>query len=376
MNLKKQFSILLFIVSSLSVFGQQPVKNVLLEEFSTAPCGFCPDGGLVAEEIIKKQKNVFTFTHHAGFGTDSMTINESKTIANEFTCFAPGACLDRMDYPIPVYTYPNYIAVSRQKWDSLCYARSKDSAYCGVNITNNYNQSTRKLNSTIDVHFAAQPHAGDLRINLLIIEDSVVGVGHGYDQKSYFNNDASKPSLYHKGDTIKGYIHRHVVRYMPAGTWGQSGVIPTQAEAGKTYSYTVSNLDIPTKWKDKDLQVLAFVSYYNADKKKRTVLNSNETSIFSSVTAGMNETLNNPTLIGIYPNPASKQITVLFDANKKDYSIELYNSAGQKVLTQTGKQGNAFIGSASLNTSALANGIYLVKVKNGEGVSMGKVMVE
>src|SRR5207302_40583 len=107
-----------------------------LEEFSTAPCGFCPDGDLVAAALIKSYPKVIWVTHHAGFGTDSMTVPQSVTLANAFTTFAPGAAIDRGYYNIPVYSYPNLIAVSRQKWDSICVAHLNDAPAVNLGITN------------------------------------------------------------------------------------------------------------------------------------------------------------------------------------------------------------------------------------------------
>ncbi|MCX6352918.1 MAG: T9SS type A sorting domain-containing protein [Bacteroidetes bacterium] len=361
----------------LKALAQQPIKKVLLEEFSTAPCGFCPDGGLVAEEILKKYSNVISFTHHAGFGTDSMTIPESKTIANEFTTFAPGACIDRGNYPIPVYTYKGYIAVSRQKWDSLCYVRSNDTAFCGVSISNTYNATTRKLTSTVSCNFSYIPPTGNLRVHLLLVEDSVTGVGHGYDQKSYFNSDASRPTLYHKGDTIKGYTHRHVVRLMPAGAYGKNGYIPSAPEVNKPYSYTFSNLDIPKKWKEKDLKVIAFVGYYNADKMKRQILNSNETTIFESINAGIAKPETQPTFIGIYPNPATTQVSVLFDArHNQNWSLEVYNIEGKKIYTTSGNQSAETTATTTINTTNFTKGIYLIKLQNNSGVVTQKLVIE
>src|SRR6185503_15550568 len=127
-------------------FGQPGIKHILLEEFSTAPCGFCPDGDLVAAQLIIDHPAVIWLTHHAGFGVDSMTVPESVTIANTFTTFAPGATIDRGDYPIPVYTMPPYIAISRQKWDSVCVAHLNDPPVVDILITNQYDSVTRLLN--------------------------------------------------------------------------------------------------------------------------------------------------------------------------------------------------------------------------------------
>ncbi|MBN1446462.1 MAG: hypothetical protein JXA28_00925 [Bacteroidetes bacterium] len=48
-------------------------RRILTEEFSTARCGFCPDGSLIDANIVRDHPSVIWVTHHAGFGVDSMT---------------------------------------------------------------------------------------------------------------------------------------------------------------------------------------------------------------------------------------------------------------------------------------------------------------
>ena len=167
--------IVAIVLLSNTLHAQAPVKRILLEEFSTAPCGFCPDGDLIAAQLVKDHPQIIWMTHHAGFGTDSMTVNESKSIAGAFTTFAPGATIDRGDYPIPVYTTPPYIAVSRQKWDSVCTAHFNDTAFIDLQLTNNFDAVQRTLTTSIQGTFSDTPLPGDLRLNLFLVEDSVVG---------------------------------------------------------------------------------------------------------------------------------------------------------------------------------------------------------
>lgn len=60
----------------------------------------------------------------------------------------------------------------------------------------------------------------------------------------------------------------------------------------------------------------------------------------------------------LYPNPATNQINLHFAEAGKEYDIEIYNVAGQKVMTST------VTNKTTLNISNLAVGNYLVKLKN------------
>src|SRR5688572_12620667 len=65
---------ILFVIGCFALTSaySQPVKKVLLEEFTTTLCGFCPPK---SDEIVTyfevNPLNTLFMTHHAGFGTDS-----------------------------------------------------------------------------------------------------------------------------------------------------------------------------------------------------------------------------------------------------------------------------------------------------------------
>ena len=48
-------------------------KKVLLEQFTTEPCQFCPDGKAEVEAVISQYPYVIAIAHRAGFSTDFLT---------------------------------------------------------------------------------------------------------------------------------------------------------------------------------------------------------------------------------------------------------------------------------------------------------------
>jgi len=353
--MKKLLPLLLFFFAALHV--QSQTKYQLLEEFSTAPCGFCPDGDIIAKQIIDTYPSVIWVTHHAGFGVDAMTVPQSSAIAADFTTFAPGACIDRGDYPIPVYTSPPFIAVSRQKWDSIVQAHLADPAIAEVVISNNYTPATRKMNCTVDVNFISTPAPGDFRINLFIVEDSVVGTGSGYDQTNYFNTSVGHP-CYNLGDPIVGYVHHHVVRQVLTGNWGIAGNIPTAPLQGSSYSYSFSNIDILAGWKDQDVTLVGFVSYYHTDTHLRQVLNSIEVPLNTSAAGIANA--GNKDGFSMYPNPAADVLHINMPVSGPDHStMDIYDIQGQLVKSFT-----VVPGSATVSVNDFHAGVYFCRVKN------------
>jgi len=355
------------------------VKRVLLEEFSTAPCGFCPEGGLIAEELLGKYPNLISFTHHAGFGIDSMTIPQSSIIAGLFTTFAPAGVIDRGDYKIPVYTYPDYIGISRQKWDSVVSLRLSEEAEAEVTLTNELGVEDRILNASISVRFVKAVSPNDFRFNLAIIEDSVSGIGPGWDQKNYFNDNPSYPTLYHKGDPYIGYMHRHVLRALPTGTWGVSSIIPNNPEVNYSYTYNLNGFKIPDRWKIKDLSLVAFVSSYNSNKFLHKILNSVQSEV-NIVETKVNQEFkgHDDFSIKILPNPTHSNPIIEFKSPVSGIIImKIYNQNGKEVLPEISNR-IIFPGlnSIYLNSSSLNSGVYLCAIKLNEMTFTKELIIE
>ncbi|HYF02798.1 MAG TPA: hypothetical protein VEC36_05440, partial [Patescibacteria group bacterium] len=63
-----------FVAMSFSTYAQQPVKRVLLEQFTGAWCGWCTDGSVILQNILEKNpENVIAAVHHNG---DGMVVTE------------------------------------------------------------------------------------------------------------------------------------------------------------------------------------------------------------------------------------------------------------------------------------------------------------
>jgi len=364
---------LLMIICITSSYSQEIPKRVLLEEFSTAPCGFCPEGGIIAEQLIHKYPNLYTYTHHAGFGSDSMTIPESKTIA-KYTTFAPAAVIDRGDYPCPPYTKENFIGISRQKWDSICAVRLNNPAKAEIVIEDIiFDEVTRKLAVTVITKFIDDMEDNDYRINFAIVEDSVSGIGSGWDQKNYFNNDPKYPDLYQKGEYIEGYQHRHVLRAMPTGNWGDATVIPAQPEKDVIYTYELTDYEIPELWKTKDITLYAFISVYNEDIFLHKIFNSDEKHLVEAPT-GIEQTIHRNGF-SIYPNPVTDLAYI--ECNFPEITnakFELFSINGQKIrdIKKGNFKDNTYV---YFYASDLTPGIYFIKISTSNSIICNSFVV-
>ena len=378
--MKTKFKLLIFAFSCFCTVTNGQVKRVLLEEFSTAQCGFCPDGDIILNSILQKYPHVIAFTHHAGFGTDSMTIPESNTIAYYFTEFAPGGVIDRGNYKIPVYTLGNYIAVSRQKWDSICGVELQNAPVADLDMKNTISPDGNSFDCTVSVIFYSAPNPGDLRLNIAMDEDSVMKLGFGYDQKSYFNDDPTHPTLYHTGDTIKGYVHNHVLRAMPSGAWGLAGVFPQNPQLGKAYTYTFKNIPLKNTWNKNNMNVVAFVGYYNDSANQRPVLNTNQKKLTdaSDISLGIaeNGANNKAPQFTVFPNPSngSGQIIVDFPASTHA-GFEILDMKSHSVYASPAANYITGAHIINFNIPAAANGMYILRMTTDKGVYFDKISV-
>lgn len=92
-------------------------------------------------------------------------------------------------------------------------------------------------------------------------------------------------------------------------------------------------------------------------------------------TASVINAQNNKVIVSAYPNPASNFVNVSFTLSRKgNLSIKMVNLEG-KIVYQTTEE-NAFgLINKEIETSQLANGVYLIQTQIGENISTNKVVV-
>lgn len=73
----------------------------------------------------------------------------------------------------------------------------------------------------------------------------------------------------------------------------------------------------------------------------------------------------------IYPNPTSNKVTIInSDATSKETMVSVFNSTGQKVLS------DKYTNETQLNVSDLEKGIYILKLQRGSEIENRKLVVE
>ncbi len=350
--------------------GTSVSRNVLLEEFTTAPCQFCPDGAVRVEQILAANPVVIAVGEHACFGTDAMTIPEASTYCSAFGSGAPTACVDRVLFP-----GETNVGHGRGTWAANCITQAAELSPVDVTLTGTFNPSTRMTTVNIDADFVDYAVPGDLRLTVFVVEDSVTGVGSGYNQSNAYNTSTGHPYA-GAGNPIVGFVHRHVLRdvYPTNNAWGAQSIIAANPGPNSNYS-TSYTFSMNSAWKEQDISLVGFVSYFNANTAQREVLNSVEIKL-NNLTTSVDEIKKDASSLNIFPNPTADVSTIAFNLSKPQAVIvKVRDITGKDVLIQdlgVVSSGNQKV---AVDVSNLSNGIYLTTVQIGKELVTRKITV-
>jgi hypothetical protein len=339
--------------------GETAVKHVLIEEFSTAPCGYCPDGNLILEQILNDHPEVIAFTHHSGYLADAMTIPTSEVIANAFCPGAPLATIDRILWPDEIY-----VAISRSDWEDRAMESLAEAAPVDIDVLPDWNPVTREISVGVALDFVDYVLPGDLRLNVFVIEDSVIGAGAGYDQTNYYNNSPGH-FYYQAGDPIVGFVHRHVIRASLTGDWGDANGIPQDAGPDDDFQGPPLKYTLPLGSKEEDVSIIAFVAYYESDRWQ--ILNASEEHL--EVVSGTG--LNGPGALVVFPNPMTTSCTVQLPGTGGIAAITVLDASGRVVHSQV-SDGSQF----TLKCHQLPAGFYVLEVALGDQVHRSRLVIQ
>lgn len=242
----------------------QTQRRVLLEVFSTEKCNQCP----LAHNNINRifgdgGDSIVMMGHHAGFYTDGLTIPESLDYEWFYTpnrgLFAPAAMMNRVYDPDNTSdTFSDGVPVfdgsSARKLQSAYASAMAMPLFVKLELSTAYDAESRKLDITVNTSLLRRlPNAAHLRMNVFLTEDSI------------FSKTQS--------GAIGSYYHRHSARQCLTGTWGES----IDLNQPVTCSYST---EIPVDWNEQHMEVIAFVSGYDAQDRNNCQIYNTAASHF------------------------------------------------------------------------------------------------
>lgn len=360
--MKKLILSSLFAGAATLALNAQVAQKVILEEFTGAWCGYCPDGALIVEDITSTNPDVYGVSVHNG---DGMVTSAGNSVDAFFNSLGyPSATLNRSGG-----------SIDRGSWTSASNSMTGMNSDMSLSFESwTYDGSTGAISVTVRVEaFAA--YTGTHRLNLILTEDLVTGTGSGYNQANYYNTTVGSP-LYGLGNPILGYEHNHVARSYVGGAWGVPTVIPYSVPAGFVTTYTF-NATLNAAWNPDNMHLIAYVgNYAGVGLTERSIINSE--SIPMTTVTGVKDAVSASNMsISVAPNPMSERTSATFTLAKTgQVKVEVVNAMGQQIDVLSEGLMTAGTHTETWIASDAAPGIYFVRVTSDAGETQSaKVIV-
>jgi hypothetical protein len=330
-------------------FSGTAQRKVLLEEHTGAKCSQCPMGAHFFDSMLQKHPNVIGVSLHSYGSKDAMHIASFDTMAYPYASgAAPLGSIDRV-----YWGTGSYVAIYQNQWDAKIQQRLALPNVMNISFGSiNWNATTRVFAAKANMKVLSNLPAGDYRVALYVVEDSIVGSGIGYDQFNAYDAMPGNP-FFGKGNPIVGYVHRHVVRAVLPSAWGAQGVITSVPMAGDSFTYTF-NYQVPASFNADRISLVAFAYRYSTDHMGDTVLNVTESKLGTAVS--VSHANSRETALMVYPNPSNDRM--VFDVADKAsrQTLYLYNTIGQQVYKKE------FCGKTEVAKADIGSGIYYYRV--------------
>ncbi len=362
---------IVLLLSSLFAFptqAQEVKKKVVIEGFVTSPGifgGFCPRAYQTFAELgdIKSQEDYEIIMVHGNCyncsGADFDTINDgmyhpayAKGMNSIGADAFPQASLDRHEPIAVLYTkdfLPEYNSMTQRE------------PAAGIEVTANYDASTRNLNVSANVKFVNSTQ--NYRLALAITEHKVHRVDDiEFSQWNFYS--PFWPNGVNAGgsitDSIAAYgtefwkrnprvesvyiYHPHVARAILPSFGGDPNSLPANTEAGMSYEHTFATYNISADYRPEMMRAIVLLIDENGkiNNANGAWVNGDPASIEDDHVHGN---------IVVYPNPAQNSLSVRHP--NKISSFEIMNSLGKVVLS-------GHLNSSTINIESLQKGSYFI----------------
>ncbi|MES2761719.1 MAG: choice-of-anchor J domain-containing protein [Bacteroidota bacterium] len=359
---------------AITISSSTVAKKVLLEHYTDARCGLCPDAYTTLKSIVTTNTNVIAAAIH---DSDNMDNFDGDFLITDYSLGIPSASVDHFYFPAT-----KTLGINSGNWNTFINQRLAMNVPATVSVTAvTYDSITRQLNATVSTTFVGDVQ-GDYRLNLYIKENNVYGpmadsTDNGWNQYNDLYNIPSSP-YYQYGNMIgseyvmsaASYKNQYVINHIMDGPYGGVTTIPVGGTTiGQTYSnvysYTLPNLTSGEfRFNADNIYLIGVLSEYNFSTHDKSILNVAETKLTSKpeVIIGVKEITRSDIRLNIYPNPATDVCHLNYTLQNDEFvKVSVYNMMGELVYIET-KNVNAGNADHVLNISELRSGNYSVQV--------------
>lgn len=327
-------------VKTVEVLPYVPPKNVLMEVFKHQACCPCIEAACYEDSVVSQKAN-YAIANIYTVKSDVLYNAEGRVPDSVWAFGHPAILFDRFIFPHrtsvqrPVSTVNNIDVVNDMHERERYFSPLRVSFHAS-----SFNTTTRELKVKLKAR-VYDTLSGDLRFNLYLTEDSIV---------AWQGCATPDPN---------NYIHRHVVRKMCGGGWGQSGSLPATLYPGQDYLYEFV-YTVPTAYKTNRIELIGLVQQYHNDLGKRFVLNSEKIGFNQSLTLSAGKPVAADD-ISVYPNPVTDQVFIT-NSNGKTLTINLLTIDGKELRRTT------VTTKSTLDMSNLPTGSYLLRIADEQSV--------
>jgi len=350
-----------------TILGVTSEKHVLVEEFTGAWCGWCPDGGLQMEELVLTYPSrAVPVAIHAG-GVDAMMIPEGDSIATAYNPSYPMAMIDRALLPgesrVP-------IARNSNAWIVRAGERLQEYTPLQLSTAGAVNSTNGACTVNVNVYFSDFAPPAEYRVHVFLVVNELTGEGRGWDQKNFFSNNPAYPThpFFSKPDPVVGHIHRHVLRHALTGTWGRADIIPRQPVADAVYEVRLDTV-LPVPLDPTAYHVVAFVTRHGEELGQREVLNVVSEGMLMLANANVLSDSRELRVASMFPQPARDMVVLDVAApSTAALRVSLHDLLGREISLIHHGLVEGGLRQFPINTSGLRVGTYMVCVRHGANV--------
>jgi hypothetical protein len=307
-------------------------RKILIEEFTGAWCGYCPEGHVALEEILERTPDAIGVCIH---NDDRMAIPYEEVVRAAVGVNSwPSGVFDRSILFPNDQTRPT--VRSQDKWPEATERRLAQATPLKLELVKHeYDPEIRFLSGRVKVTALASLK-GDFRLGIYLVEDSVRGFGTGFDQANYFSGAdwAQGSPFYNQPDPMKGYWHRHVLRQaLHTNAWGIPGVVANTVQIEDTFSYEFT-YEVPNSFNHKRMTVVPYISEYKSGSYRRsTILNAVSQKLYK-VATDTTVSRGDISIQGLkaHPNPAAELVYV-HNPERLTLTGTVYDPTGKVVAT-------------------------------------------
>lgn len=338
-----------------------PVRRQLMEVATSTTCGWCP-GDIVARESAAADNPEDLI---------SLSVHYDDDLVSPVYAFGVENLGDFGG--VPSVSYNRTLSGLTSDYQDDLPAGAGNSPV-SLEVSNIYDPVSRAL--TVDLRGTAftQFDEGDIRLSLLIVEDSITGTTELFDQANFYSVESQNIPLVGLDGRdwqaapnpvpASDMIYNEVVRDLVGGFDGIIGSVPAVVVGG-AFDYQIDYI-LPSVYAENQVSIVALV----VDATDSRVLQATEQKldIISAVSDHNQRNFN------IYPNPSRETFNVEGLANTVTRAYQLVDTNGRVVLAKNLDQivENQLI---KVDCQGLSAGVYTLRVTDGISWENHRVML-